>query len=293
MDVDIDIATQASSNEYTLGTELTSQDVYGQETTAPGSELTQPKAEAAKEPEDTEKLIKVIIEETPPPMVAASVPYSTARVEESDESDYVVEVEDEISAISDEEEAIEQRWARINHPQIQAKMVKASLMEIERSMIIAASFGRVQPVGAPQSSPSASICSNVTQSFQPSQAPLPSTGVWMPVRCTLPTPPIVQHIPQYHPRMPPINCQQCVMDVQRQEEICLLELVRVNLPVMLANPPPSQGQLIVQTPSSQSLPTWQATIIPATAEPPLLPPPPAQFQTSAGTQLNTERTQKT
>uniref|UniRef100_A0A915K320 Uncharacterized protein n=1 Tax=Romanomermis culicivorax TaxID=13658 RepID=A0A915K320_ROMCU len=92
--------------------------------------------------------------------------------------------------------------------------------------------------------------------------------------------------------MPPINCQQCVMDVQRQEEIRLLELVHLNLLVMLANPPLSQGQSIVQTPSSQSLPTSQATVIPAPMEPTLLPPPPAQFQTSAGMQMNTERMQK-
>uniref|UniRef100_A0A915IBV2 Uncharacterized protein n=1 Tax=Romanomermis culicivorax TaxID=13658 RepID=A0A915IBV2_ROMCU len=112
------------------------------------------------------------------------------------------------------------------------------------------------------------------QPFQPSQAPPLSTGVWMPIRCTLPAPPIIQPIPQYRPRMPPINCQQCVMDVQHQEEIRLLELVHVNLPVMLANPPPMQEQLIVQTPSSQSLPTSQATTIPVAAEPTLLPPPP-------------------
>uniref|UniRef100_A0A915KGD2 Uncharacterized protein n=1 Tax=Romanomermis culicivorax TaxID=13658 RepID=A0A915KGD2_ROMCU len=82
------------------------------------------------------------------------------------------------------------------------------------------------------------------------------------------------------------------MDVQHQEEIHLLELVRVNLSVMLANPSLLQGQPIVQTPSSQSLPTSQATVIPAATEPTLLPPPPAQFQTSAGTQMNTERMQK-
>uniref|UniRef100_A0A915LBH6 Uncharacterized protein n=1 Tax=Romanomermis culicivorax TaxID=13658 RepID=A0A915LBH6_ROMCU len=34
------VVSQASSNEYILGTELTSQDMYGQETTTPGSELT-------------------------------------------------------------------------------------------------------------------------------------------------------------------------------------------------------------------------------------------------------------
>uniref|UniRef100_A0A915J5G0 Uncharacterized protein n=1 Tax=Romanomermis culicivorax TaxID=13658 RepID=A0A915J5G0_ROMCU len=58
---------------------------------------------------------------------------------------------------------------------------------------------------------------------------------------------------------------------------------------VFANPPPSQGQLIVQTPSSQSLPASQPTAIRPAVEPPLLPP---QFQTSAGMQMNTERTQK-
>uniref|UniRef100_A0A915IC57 Uncharacterized protein n=1 Tax=Romanomermis culicivorax TaxID=13658 RepID=A0A915IC57_ROMCU len=159
------VVSQAWSNEYILGTELTSQDVYGQETTTPGGEmnepgiqLTQPKAETAKESDDTEKLTKVIVEETPWPMVAASLPHSTARVEESDESDYVVEVEDKISTISDEDEATEKRPGRINQPQIQATMAKSSLMEMECSMIIAASFGMVRPTGAPQISPSTSIC---------------------------------------------------------------------------------------------------------------------------------------
>uniref|UniRef100_A0A915IXV5 Uncharacterized protein n=1 Tax=Romanomermis culicivorax TaxID=13658 RepID=A0A915IXV5_ROMCU len=82
------------------------------------------------------------------------------------------------------------------------------------------------------------------------------------------------------------------MYVQHQEEIHLLELVRMNLLVMLVNPPPSQGQPIVQTPSSQSLPASQPTTIPPATEPPLLPPPRAQFQTSVGTQMNTKRTQK-
>uniref|UniRef100_A0A915KDZ8 Uncharacterized protein n=1 Tax=Romanomermis culicivorax TaxID=13658 RepID=A0A915KDZ8_ROMCU len=122
-------------------------------------------------------MIKVIVEETPPLMVAASVPHSTARVDETDESDYVLEVDDKISAISDEEEPTEQRLGRINHPQIQATMTKSSLIKIERSMIIAASFGMVRPTGALQSSPSGSICSNATQPFQPSQAPPTSTGV--------------------------------------------------------------------------------------------------------------------
>uniref|UniRef100_A0A915L915 Uncharacterized protein n=1 Tax=Romanomermis culicivorax TaxID=13658 RepID=A0A915L915_ROMCU len=252
----------------------------------------QPKPEATKDSEDAEKLTKVIVEETPPPLIAASVPHSTTRIEESKGSDYVVEVEDKISAISDEEEATEQRPARMNHPQIQANVGKGSLMEIERNMMIATSFGTVRPTAAPQSSPSASICSTATQPFQPSQAPPTSTGVWMPIRCTLPAPQIVQPILQHCPRMLPINCKQCVMDVQHQEEIRLLELVHVNLRVMLANPPPSQGQPIVQTPGSQSLPTLQPTVIPPTADLPSLPRPPVQFQISAGTQMNTERTQK-
>uniref|UniRef100_A0A915KDV3 Uncharacterized protein n=1 Tax=Romanomermis culicivorax TaxID=13658 RepID=A0A915KDV3_ROMCU len=82
------------------------------------------------------------------------------------------------------------------------------------------------------------------------------------------------------------------MDLQRQEEIRLLELVHVNFPVMLANPQPAQGQPIIQVPPSQSLSALDSTIIPLGAEVLLLPPPPVQFQTSAGTQMNTERMQK-
>uniref|UniRef100_A0A915JYW0 Uncharacterized protein n=1 Tax=Romanomermis culicivorax TaxID=13658 RepID=A0A915JYW0_ROMCU len=254
--------------------------------------LTQLKPDATKDSEEAGKLTKVIVEETPPPRISASVPHPTARIDESEESNYVVEVEDKISAISDQEESMEQRPARINHPQIQARMAKSSLMEIECNMIIATGFGTVRPTAAPQSSPSPSICLTATQPFQPLQAPPTATGVWMPIRCTLPTPQIVQHISQYRPRMPPINCQQCVMDIQCQEEICLLELVRVNLSVMLANPPPSQGQPIVQTPGSQSLSASEPTVIPPAADVPSLPPLPVQFQTTAGTQMNTERTQK-
>uniref|UniRef100_A0A915KP80 Uncharacterized protein n=1 Tax=Romanomermis culicivorax TaxID=13658 RepID=A0A915KP80_ROMCU len=60
-------------------------------------------------------------------------------------------------------------------------MAKLSLMEIECNMMIAASLGTIRPTAAPQSSPSASICSTAMQPFQPSQAPPTSTGVWIPI----------------------------------------------------------------------------------------------------------------
>uniref|UniRef100_A0A915JSW6 Titin n=1 Tax=Romanomermis culicivorax TaxID=13658 RepID=A0A915JSW6_ROMCU len=83
----------ASSNEYILGTELISQDMYGLETTTIGDETTerqimlrQPKPEMAHETDKAEKPTVVIVAENPPP------PQMTTVVEESGESDYIVEI---------------------------------------------------------------------------------------------------------------------------------------------------------------------------------------------------------
>uniref|UniRef100_A0A915KFZ9 Uncharacterized protein n=1 Tax=Romanomermis culicivorax TaxID=13658 RepID=A0A915KFZ9_ROMCU len=121
-DVDIDIATQLQADQETkeeaqheyarrqhelqLAQETTT---TGDESSEPQITLTQPKLEATKETDETEKSTKIIVEETPPPPMAASVPQLMARVEESEESDYMVEIEDEVSSISDEEVPTEQR----------------------------------------------------------------------------------------------------------------------------------------------------------------------------------------
>uniref|UniRef100_A0A915JJ45 Uncharacterized protein n=1 Tax=Romanomermis culicivorax TaxID=13658 RepID=A0A915JJ45_ROMCU len=104
-----------------------------------------------------------------------------------------------------------------------------------------------------------------------------------------------QPTPRYRLQTPPLNCQQCVIDMQPQQDIRLLELVRVNLPVMLATQLMTQVQLAIQAPQPnllQSLSTSNSTIILPAMEVWQLPPPLQQFPVQAATQMNMERMQK-
>uniref|UniRef100_A0A915KU58 Uncharacterized protein n=1 Tax=Romanomermis culicivorax TaxID=13658 RepID=A0A915KU58_ROMCU len=172
LDVDIDMATQLKDDKET-------QEEARREYARRQHELQLAQGNV-KVDKGYRGLTKVIVEEIPPPPIAASIPQLKARVEESEESDYVVKIEDEVSSIWDETVPMEQRLSQINHPQIQSTVAKSSLMEIERNMIIVISFGTIRPTAPHQSSPSASISSMATQPFQPSQPPPAPTGVWMP-----------------------------------------------------------------------------------------------------------------